>query len=364
MRHGFRIPNLCNVAEWREGQIPMQQKCPWIHCNYPVWEESATGRCLYHDSDNGRDEETALKVWEEAWRKCDAEDCNFAGWHFPPNAIGFRERKLSPANFELAKFVTIAMFYRAKFVGDVWFLEAEFSGDAWFQDAEFGGDAWFRGVRFGRDAWFHGARFGGRADFGGATFEEGYELRLETPTWDLPFVQPRPFSRREEGKTAYRLAKQAAQNAGNYAGMGKYHYAEQCAIEFGERKSYGWRFWRWCRKPRGVLGFARALVKCVFARGVFGYGEKPHRALVAGGLVIAVWTLLCYANSGIQHETFSAFGPTLKQSLYFSIVTFTTLGYGDFSPSPDFQMWAAAEALIGAALMAVFIVCLTRKYIR
>jgi len=44
-------------------------------------------------------------------------------------------------------------------------------------------------------------------------------------------------------------------------------------------------------------------------------------------------------------------------------VTFTTLGYGDLIPKPGFRFWADMEALSGAALMALFVVGLTRKYV-
>lgn len=37
----------------------------------------------------------------------------------------------------------------------------------------------------------------------------------------------------------------------------------------------------------------------------------------------------------------------LTTALYFSVVTFTTLGYGDFQPMPGMRVLAASEALIG-----------------
>ncbi len=40
-------------------------------------------------------------------------------------------------------------------------------------------------------------------------------------------------------------------------------------------------------------------------------------------------------------------------SLYFSIVTWTTLGYGDFSPMPDIRFIASFEALLGQIYMAL-----------
>ncbi|WP_321367660.1 potassium channel family protein [uncultured Desulfuromusa sp.] len=41
--------------------------------------------------------------------------------------------------------------------------------------------------------------------------------------------------------------------------------------------------------------------------------------------------------------------------IYFSIVTFTTLGYGDFSPSHASKFIAASEALVGYITMGIFI---------
>lgn len=49
-------------------------------------------------------------------------------------------------------------------------------------------------------------------------------------------------------------------------------------------------------------------------------------------------------------------------SLYFSIVTFTTLGYGDYRPRGACKILADATALIGAFMLALFILVLSRAY--
>jgi hypothetical protein len=41
--------------------------------------------------------------------------------------------------------------------------------------------------------------------------------------------------------------------------------------------------------------------------------------------------------------------------LYFSIVTFTTLGYGDFRPTPSARPFAALEALVGYVMLGLFV---------
>ena len=50
--------------------------------------------------------------------------------------------------------------------------------------------------------------------------------------------------------------------------------------------------------------------------------------------------------------------------LYFSIVTWTTLGYGDFVPSKDAQFFAAGEAMIGYIYMAIIISIFTSAITR
>ncbi len=41
--------------------------------------------------------------------------------------------------------------------------------------------------------------------------------------------------------------------------------------------------------------------------------------------------------------------------LYYSIVTFTTLGYGDFQPRPEFRLIAASQAFLGFTFVPVMI---------
>jgi len=45
----------------------------------------------------------------------------------------------------------------------------------------------------------------------------------------------------------------------------------------------------------------------------------------------------------------------LVESVYFSIVTWTTLGYGDFSPTKSLYLVAASEAMMGYVTMSLLI---------
>jgi Mn2+/Fe2+ NRAMP family transporter len=42
-------------------------------------------------------------------------------------------------------------------------------------------------------------------------------------------------------------------------------------------------------------------------------------------------------------------------AIYFSIITWTTVGYGDIHPSKESRPWAAAEALVGYVYMSLLI---------
>ena len=55
----------------------------------------------------------------------------------------------------------------------------------------------------------------------------------------------------------------------------------------------------------------------------------------------------------------------IKDSLYFSFVTFTTLGLGDIRPLNDLGKFLICfEAAIGAFLIALFVVVFARKMMR
>jgi Ion channel len=48
--------------------------------------------------------------------------------------------------------------------------------------------------------------------------------------------------------------------------------------------------------------------------------------------------------------------------LYFSIVTFTTTGYGDYHPTPSVRLIAASEALTGYIFFGLFVSLLASHF--
>jgi Ion channel/Pentapeptide repeats (8 copies) len=105
-----------------------------------------------------------------------------------------------------------------------------------------------------------------------------------------------------------------------------------------------------------------------------GYGERPSRVVAFTLVVIGVFSLLFF-YSGIQSAGQTiAFDSSLTvsenfkyylSSLYFSVVTYTTLGYGDISPTLGLsRFFAAFEALVGGFTLALFVVVFVKKMTR
>ena len=95
------------------------------------------------------------------------------------------------------------------------------------------------------------------------------------------------------------------------------------------------------------------------------YGRVVAFVLIvasAGILVLAYATV--YMASGLVDTTNGK--ETVHASatcIYFSIVTFTRLGYGDFVPVPDARLIAASEGVAGEVVM-VLVIALLSKLVR
>ena len=75
-------------------------------------------------------------------------------------------------------------------------------------------------------------------------------------------------------------------------------------------------------------------------------------------IVIGILTFaLVYGHAGILNGEGNVTHSAVD-SLYFSIVTWTTLGYGDFQPTEQVRMYAAFEALLGTIFSPIMIAAL------
>lgn len=148
-------------------------------------------------------------------------------------------------------------------------------------------------------------------------------------------------------ESAYRGLKR------NFLSSGRYNDASWAS--FKEK-----RMERLLLKKKGNPAYIPSLIMDILC----GYGEKPHRIILSSFLVISLYALLYFLFKALSHSDLSSYKPTIVDYIYFSIVTFTTVGYGDFVPKAlsHFRLLAASEAFVGAFMIGLFIFTLARKY--
>ena len=71
-------------------------------------------------------------------------------------------------------------------------------------------------------------------------------------------------------------------------------------------------------------------------------------------ICILAYTLI-YKKLGILDSQTLEVATSLKDFIYFSVVTWTTLGYGDFKPSPEARLYAASQAVLGYLYMSILV---------
>ncbi|MFC1805096.1 ion channel [Candidatus Omnitrophota bacterium] len=116
------------------------------------------------------------------------------------------------------------------------------------------------------------------------------------------------------------------------------------------------------KKDRNILKAIFMWCVLTFSYIIWGHGERPSRTLVCAVLVVLLSALLY--GMGTLLKGGEMIRPDLVESLYYSTVTFTTLGYGDITPVGWCKIVAMCEAFGGMFIMPLFIVGLSRKYLR
>ena len=197
-----------------------------------------------------------------------------------------------------------------------------------------------------------------------------YEFTVETENCKLNIYRKDNW---KELEGIYRRLKQSYQKYGDNSTAGKFYYQEmEC-----QRKQL-----------RGISKFIN--IKNVFK--LCGYGERPLY-MILDSLIFIIVSAFLYLFGGIAffgssvlkippniidynlslnlfdiQWVMSNIGSVLDDfliCLYMSVITFTTLGYGDVCPTTSFSRTVASvEAVFGIIMTALFIFVFTRKMLR
>lgn len=196
----------------------------------------------------------------------------------------------------------------------------------------------------------------------GTNFEN---TKLENVTWDAELVQERMARAADSSKEkndyyqqaeeVYRHLRKVTESQGLFETAGVFFQREMTMRRYQMKK----------------LSVERGISKMVDM--FCGYGEQPFRVIVFSMLAIAMFAALYFFSGIIEsgqliryystHPPYDNFINFLRCS-YFSVVTFTTLGYGDLTPTGISRLFAASEAFIGSFTLALFVVVFVKKMTR
>lgn len=121
------------------------------------------------------------------------------------------------------------------------------------------------------------------------------------------------------------------------------------------------------RRLPEVLKEGIQLAPLVAAEALFGYGERWKRIILWWAGVILISALVYYFWSILVEPVFrDPASNSFADSIYYSVVSFTALGYGSWAPEPIgwVKYAGVVEAIMGPILVAMLITTFVRKWAR
>lgn len=94
---------------------------------------------------------------------------------------------------------------------------------------------------------------------------------------------------------------------------------------------------------------------------VAGFGQRPLRVIAASAVIVFAFALLYWAAGGVVPAAPASARHDFWEALYFSGITFATVGYGDFVPAPHVRLLALAEGALGVSAISFFVVVLANR---
>ncbi len=329
---------------------------------------------------------------EDAWPELRLRECRVERADLSSLEIGVAlhlEHCILPTEVRLLG----ASFRRqARFVG------SEFPGEANFFAVTFAAGADFAGAKFHGPADFRGATFSGEISFFRANFDQCLELKFAhfEPDAVLNLVEVRFRGSSVMGGSLSMGCRQF--HPGLIAGEDSrdHHSLAGACEQYGELEANfaaqgspdsnaakDWCHYRYMDLRRQTTfgrRHPRRLLDWLFLKWCFGYGVYTRRVLFSGAAVIVLFALLYATNGlGLSEENWSVqYAPDRSRvftdandcldsfcnAIYFSAITFATVGYGDWYPVHWARLAAAFEGLSGIFIMSVFTVSFARKIIR
>lgn len=356
--------------------------------------------------DSVLNEENNSKIWNPNLVRSD-----FSGFRFPSSytqkfeyARAIRDNGFGVMDFSEAVFEGAVIFDNYIFHHQVTFNNCRFNGGVRFYGAKFKRRATFINAEFsnnflGTEGRFEEAVFSGNEviftsktkcgamDFKGIQFGQYTTFNIDGLKFD------KDFGVASYGELAYRIAKIQSNKIGDNNKAADYYYLEKCFRGFQIMPTpYFWDERQKGFKKLSIVEYVKndkpqkyifEKIVDLIAKYTIGYGERPLNAFISSGVIIIGFAFLhmllsdisiggkivdyefVLNSSKLSMQLFKEFTTDYLNCLYFSIVTFTTVGYGDITPQSGVgKFLSGSEMLLGVTFVGAWTATLLRKFVK
>jgi len=248
-----------------------------------------------------------------------------------------------------------------------------------FSSTRFNGYAYFTATNFKDYVFFNSTYFNGNMDFTNVTFSKGTNLtKAKYGNGKVP-----PYSFTSIGEAYRRSYLTGAgfffEEAGNrYLSKNKYSCAadrfREARIEYDREGKYDEAGKMHIMEKKSIKKGATLGKKILYQiwETTCNYGESYWRFIgwmsfiILGFTIIYLPSNINYGNLAITFKEYPFYeGNSFLTALYFSVVTFATLGFGDITPvSNAGKLWVIFEVMCGYVMLGILITLVARKMTR
>jgi uncharacterized protein YjbI with pentapeptide repeats len=266
------------------------------------------------------------------------------------------------ANFGEAQFSGEADFGRAQFSGEADFADAQFSGAADFADAQFSGEADFGDAQFSGEADFRGAQFSGEANFSGAEFHsKSFFMEVKFEDFNqLNMINTSFYN-------VFGLLEYIAENRNKFKrSKGIKYLHDTCRPILGEATvSRLPLLSREIKDDVYLMSFKKKHPTIHFIWWLFADCGRSFFRWALWSILFAVLFAYLFFSMGTEAFSISELQFSFETMLYYSLVTFTTLGFGDVIPNTvEASRLVMLEVILGYIMLGGLISILANKLAR
>jgi uncharacterized protein YjbI with pentapeptide repeats len=290
---------------------------------------------------------------------------DFSGVLFVNKVTLINVRFKSEVDFSGVFFQKWASLFGVHFKNNSNFESSHFAGKVWFYNVRFWREANFAGAIFRENATFSGTQFNGLAKFNEATFDAETKFSHCEFKDSVDFTQIRVQSIRISWNQIERRLKFDSPAYSvlikNFKEFGQFEDADNAYYEYKVRKRV--RMTSVWYNPLNSLEY-------IFLDFACGYGTKPFWAVRFSILLIFLFSFAYIWNDAIKERDGSVriqrnIAKRFGNALYFSVITFTTVGFGDWYPAKKYsKFFAMIEGFLGWIMLSLFLITLARTWIR